>query len=52
MSTLVYSSQVIAYDISLHVDYIKEKAWPRVNAMRKLKFKIDRKSLKSFTLHL
>ena len=28
-----------------HINYIKEKAWSRVNVMRKLKFKLDRKSL-------
>ena len=28
-----------------HINYIKEKAWFRVNVMRKLKFKLDRKSL-------
>ncbi|MCG7870185.1 MAG: hypothetical protein JAY74_27935 [Candidatus Thiodiazotropha taylori] len=28
-----------------HVNYIKEKAWFRINVMRKLKFKLDRKSL-------
>ena len=28
-----------------HINYIKEKAWKRVNAMRKLKFEFDRKSL-------
>ena len=28
-----------------HTDYIKEKAWGRINVMRKLKFKLDRKSL-------
>ena len=28
-----------------HIQYIKEKAWARVNTMRKLKFKLDRKSL-------
>ena len=28
-----------------HIDYIKEKAWRRINVMRKLKFKLDRKSL-------
>ena len=27
------------------IQYIKEKAWARVNTMRKLKFKLDRKSL-------
>ena len=30
-----------------HVDFIKEKAWSRVNVMRKLKFQIDRKSLET-----
>ena len=28
-----------------HLNYIKEKAWFRINIMRKLKFKLDRKSL-------
>ena len=28
-----------------HIDYIKEKVWGRFNIMRKLKFKLDRKSL-------
>ena len=28
-----------------HIEYIKHKAWKRVNAMRKLKFEFDRKSL-------
>lgn len=28
-----------------HIDYVKEKTWKRINTMRKLKFKIDRKSL-------
>ena len=28
-----------------HIDYIKDKAWKHVNAMRKLKFEFDRKSL-------
>ena len=28
-----------------HIDNIKKKAWGRVNVMRKLKFKLDRKSL-------
>ena len=28
-----------------HIDYIKDKAWKRVNAMRKLKYEFDRKSL-------
>ena len=28
-----------------HIDYIKNKAWNRIRIMRKLKFKIDRKSI-------
>ena len=28
-----------------HIDYIKEKAWTRINIMRRLKYEIDRKSL-------
>ena len=28
-----------------HISYIKQKAWCRINIMRKLKFKLDRKSL-------
>ena len=28
-----------------HISYIKEKAWNRINIMRKLKFQLDRKSL-------
>ena len=27
-----------------HIDYIKEKAWTRINIMRRLKYEIDRKS--------
>ncbi|MCG8047724.1 MAG: reverse transcriptase domain-containing protein [Candidatus Thiodiazotropha endolucinida] len=30
-----------------HIDFIKEKAWCRINIMRKLKFKLDRKSLET-----
>lgn len=30
-----------------HIDYIKEKAWFRINIMRKLKYKLDRKSLET-----
>ena len=33
-----------------HINYIKEKAWFRINIMRKLKFKLDRDLLKQFTL--
>ena len=28
-----------------HIDYIKTKAWARINIMRKLKFQLDRRSL-------
>ena len=28
-----------------HIDYIKEKAWTRINIMRRLNYEIDRKSL-------
>ena len=28
-----------------HIDYIKTKAWDRINIMRKLKFQLDRRSL-------
>ena len=30
-----------------HIDYIKEKAWTRINIMRKLKYNLDRKSLET-----
>ena len=30
-----------------HIDHIKEKAWFRFNVMRKLKFKLDKKSLET-----
>ena len=30
-----------------HIDYIKEKAWPRINIIRQLKYDLDRKSLES-----
>ena len=35
-----------------HIDFVKEKAWKRINIMRKLKFEIDRKSLEIFFLPL
>ena len=28
-----------------HIEYIKAKAWKRINVMRRLKFQLDRKSL-------
>ncbi|MCG8049353.1 MAG: reverse transcriptase domain-containing protein [Candidatus Thiodiazotropha endolucinida] len=33
-----------------HIAYITEKAWARINIMRKLKFKLDRKSLETIYL--
>ena len=30
-----------------HITYIKDKAWGRINVMRKLKYKLDRKSLET-----
>ena len=33
-----------------HIDYIKQKAWFRIHVMRKLKFKLDRKSLETIYL--
>ena len=39
----VYLSNDCAWH--LHINYIKEKAWFRVNTMRRLKFKLGRKSL-------
>ena len=33
-----------------HINYIKDKAWSRINIMRKLKFKLDRKSLETIYL--
>ena len=33
-----------------HIKYIKDKAWSRINVMRKLKFKLDRKSLETIYL--
>ena len=33
-----------------HIDYIKQKAWFRIHIMRKLKFKLDHKSLETIYL--
>ncbi|MCG8078294.1 MAG: hypothetical protein JAY75_18895, partial [Candidatus Thiodiazotropha taylori] len=33
-----------------HINYIKQKAWTRINIMRKLKFDLDRKSLETIYL--
>ena len=30
-----------------HIEHIKTKAWNRINVMRKLKFKLDRRSLQT-----
>ena len=30
-----------------HIDYIKDKAWTRINLMRKFKYELDRKALES-----
>lgn len=30
-----------------HIQYVKDKAWTRINIMRKLKFKLDRRSLET-----
>ena len=40
---------IISNDCSWHqhISYIKQKAWCRINIMRKLKFKLDRKSLET-----
>ena len=35
-----------------HIDYIKEKAWTRINIMRRLKYELDRKSLEIIYTHL
>ena len=32
-------------DWQKHIDFIKEKAWSRINLLRMLKFTINRKSL-------
>ena len=43
----------MSYDCTwhAHINFVKEKAWKRINTMRKLKFELDRKSLEiiSFT---
>ena len=32
-----------------HIEYIKAKAWKRINVMRRLKFQLDRKSLENIS---
>ena len=41
---LIFSSDCNWHE---HIDYVKTKAWSRINVMRKLKFKLDRKSLET-----
>ena len=41
----VYLSQ--RCDWQKHIDFIKEKAWSRINLLRMLKFTINRKSLET-----
>ena len=41
---IIFSSDCTWHD---HLDYIKSKAWTRINVMSKLKFKHDRKSLQT-----
>ena len=41
-SGIIFSSDCTWHDL---LEYIKSKAWTRINVMRKLKFKLDRKSL-------
>ena len=37
----------LSYDCTwhAHINFVKEKAWKRINTMRKLKFELDRKFL-------
>ena len=35
-----------------HIDYIKQKAWTRLNIMLKLKFDLDRKSLETIYIYI
>lgn len=35
-----------------HMNYIKGKAWARINVMRKLKFTLDRHSLETMYMHI
>ena len=38
--------------LGMLTEYIKEKAWPRINIMRRLKFILDRKSLETIYLSI
>ena len=39
---IVFSNDCMWHE---HLEYVKKKAWNRINVMRKLKFKLDRRSL-------
>ena len=41
---LIFSSDCNWHE---HINYVKTKAWSRINVMRKLKFQLDRKSLET-----
>ena len=49
VSSHMHLGLVFSNDCSwhLHLDYIKTKAWSRINIMHKLKFKLDRRSLQT-----
>ena len=38
---------IFSNDSSWHLEHIKTKTWTRINVMRKLKFKLDRRSLQT-----
>ena len=49
VNTYEHLGIILSHDCSwhahLHIEYIKEKAWQRIDIMRRLKFILDRKSL-------
>ena len=45
LHTYKYTQVCVHETWHTHISYIKEKAWNRINIMRKLKFQLDRKSL-------
>ena len=46
----IYFSQDWSWHI--HVDYIKVKAWTRINLMRTFKFELDRKTLETIYISI
>ena len=52
VNTHKYLGIILSHDSSwhAHIEYIKEKAWQRINIMRRLKFILDRKSLETIYL--